>query len=177
MHIKEKKKNHFLGTVGFSSLNSHSLKEQSRRDDMESLAYLIIYLKSGKLPWHGVPRCETRLERYNMIVKKKFETKPEELITQDMPYELYLFYQYCKDLSFDQRPDYGYLHRLLRDLIYSESFQFVIAFQWLVPDQQHYKQAKTSNDSGRALNRRMGSVEGLGASAGLTQNRRPFQRQ
>jgi hypothetical protein len=101
---------------------------------MESLAYLIIYLKSGKLPWHGVPRCENRLERYNMIVKKKFETKPEELITQDMPYELYLFYQYCKDLAFDQRPDYGYLHRLLRDLIYSESFQFVIAFQWLVPD-------------------------------------------
>ena len=66
--------------------------------------------------------------------KKKFETKPEELITQDMPYELYLFYQYCKDLAFDQRPDYGYLYLLLPELIYSESFQFVIAFQWLVPD-------------------------------------------
>ena len=92
MHIKERKKNHFLGTVGFSSLNSHSLKEQSRRDDLESLAYLMIDLKAGKLPWHGLPRCENRLERYNLIVKKKFETKPEELITSDMPYEFYLFY-------------------------------------------------------------------------------------
>jgi len=36
--------------------------------------------------------CESKLERYNLIVKKKFETKPEELITQDMPYEFYLFY-------------------------------------------------------------------------------------
>lgn len=80
-HIKERKKTHFLGTVGFSSLNSHLLKEQSRRDDLEALAYVMIYLKSGKLPWHGVSRCENRLERYNLIVKKKFETKPEDLIT------------------------------------------------------------------------------------------------
>ena len=43
-HIEERKKSHFLGTVGFSSINSHLLKEQSRRDDLEGLVYVLIYL-------------------------------------------------------------------------------------------------------------------------------------
>jgi hypothetical protein len=123
---------------------------------------VMIYLRSGKLPWHGIPRGGDRLERYNAVVKKKFETKPEELITADMPYEFYLFYQYCRDLAFDQRPDYGYLHRLLRDLIYAESFEYMIAFQWVVEEQlistSLPKSAKSSLDgSGRALGRRLAS--------------------
>ena len=84
-HIEERKKSHFLGTVGFSSINSHLLKEQSRRDDLEGLAYVLIYLQKGKLPWHGFPPCKDRVMRYNQIVKKKFETRPSDLITRDMP--------------------------------------------------------------------------------------------
>lgn len=84
-HISERKKSHFVGTVGFSSLNSHLLKEQSRRDDLEGLAYIMIYLMTGKLPWHGFPPHKDRHYRYNQIVKKKFQTKPEDLITSDMP--------------------------------------------------------------------------------------------
>lgn len=84
-HISERKKTTFVGTVGFSSLNSHLLKEQSRRDDLEGLAYIMIYLMTGKLPWHGFPPHKDRVYRYNQIVKKKFETKPEDLITSDMP--------------------------------------------------------------------------------------------
>ena len=84
-HITERKKTHFIGTVGFSSLNSHLLKEQSRRDDLEGLAYIMIYLMTGKLPWHGFPPNKDRHFRYNQIVKKKFETRPEDLITSDMP--------------------------------------------------------------------------------------------
>lgn len=67
-------------------------------------------------------------------MKKKFETKPEDLITSDMPSEFFLFYQYCKELSFEQDPDYGYLHRLMRDLIFAESFNYAMAFQWLCPE-------------------------------------------
>jgi len=64
-HIPEIKKTHFVGTVGFSSLNSHLLKEQSRRDDLEGLAYIMIYLMAGKLPWHGFPAYKDRIYRYN----------------------------------------------------------------------------------------------------------------
>ena len=81
---------------------------------------------TGKLPWHGFPPQKDRHARYNQIVKKKFETKPEDLITSDMPAEFFMFYSYCRELEFDQTPDYAYLHRLLRDLIYAESFNYAI---------------------------------------------------
>ena len=80
-HVGEGQRSNFVGTAGFSSLNSHMLKEQSRRDDLEALAYVMIYLRVGQLPWHRLPGARTCQQRYNMIVKKKFATKPEDLIT------------------------------------------------------------------------------------------------
>lgn len=50
--------------------------------------------------------------------------------------EFFLFYQYCRELEFEEKPDYGYLHRLLRDLIFAESFNYAMAFQWLIEKQQ-----------------------------------------
>ena len=55
-HIPQRKKTHFVGTASFSSRNSHELLEQSRRDDLESLANIMVYLKKGKLPWFGLLR-------------------------------------------------------------------------------------------------------------------------
>ena len=46
---------------------------------------MMIYLKKGKLPWHGLPPMKDRRARYDQIVKKKFETKVEDLITRDLP--------------------------------------------------------------------------------------------
>ena len=54
-----------------------------------------------------------------------------------MPSEFFLFYHYCRGLEFEQQPDYGYLHRLLRDVIYAESFNYAMTFQWLVDKQMH----------------------------------------
>ena len=81
-----------------------------------------------------------------MVVQKKFNTSIEEIIKQDMPckffqpskiaVEFQMFYQYCRELGFDQKPDYGYLHRLLRDLIYIESYNYMICFEWLVKKQE-----------------------------------------
>jgi hypothetical protein len=45
-----------------------------------------------------------------------------------MPEDFFLFYAYCRNLKFDQDPDYGYLHRVLRDLICIESFNHVLTF-------------------------------------------------
>lgn len=53
-HIQESKARHFVGTAGFSSLNSHFLIEQTRRDDLEGLAYSLLYMRGGRLPWHNI---------------------------------------------------------------------------------------------------------------------------
>jgi len=84
-HIVESKAKHFVGTAGFSSLNSHSLIEQTRWDDLEGLAYILLYLRGGPLPWHKLTATGSRHDRYNMVVQKKFNTSIEEIIKQDMP--------------------------------------------------------------------------------------------
>lgn len=53
-----------------------------------------------------------------------------------MPFEFQMFYQYCRELKFDETPDYGYLHNLLGDLTYQEAFNYVTAFQWNVEKQE-----------------------------------------
>jgi len=51
LHIPYKKKQHFVGTASFSSIKAHEMMEQSRRDDLECLANVMVYLKKGRLPW------------------------------------------------------------------------------------------------------------------------------
>ena len=52
--------------------------EQSRRDDMEALGYIMIYLLTGTLPWQGL-RAKTKAQKYEKISEKKLSTTVEEL--------------------------------------------------------------------------------------------------
>ena len=81
-----------------------------------------------------------RIEKYNIITEKKMNTSIESLCSNlpsnlsfnnHFKVEYALFYNYCRCLEFAQAPDYGYLWRLLRDLIYKESFKHQIMFQWI----------------------------------------------
>jgi casein kinase I family protein HRR25 len=74
---QENKDRNFVGTAGFSSINSHNHVEQSRRDDLESLAYIMLYLFGGPLPWHNIGTDCDRETRYRMIVEKKQEVTLE----------------------------------------------------------------------------------------------------
>lgn len=58
-----------------------------------------------------------------------------------------MFYQHCRELSFAQTPDYAYLHRLLRDLIYVESYTHMLAFEWLVKKQEFRPKISVSSST------------------------------
>jgi len=96
------------------------------------------YLLVGSLPWQGIQGGKDKIEKYNLITQKKRQTKIGDLceaLPSNVKVEYALFYNYCRDLEFKETPDYGYLRRLLRDMIYKESFTQVIAFEWLIrPD-------------------------------------------
>ena len=66
VHIPLSDGHSLIGTPRYASVNSHMGLEQSRRDDLESLVYVIVYLLNGSLPWCGLD-YETRQEKYVKI--------------------------------------------------------------------------------------------------------------
>lgn len=84
--------------------------EQSRRDDLESLGYVLLYFLRGKLPWQGL-RAETKKEKYARIMEYKMEITFSRLC-QGYPEEFLFYFDYCHSLEFDETPDYDYLRNL-----------------------------------------------------------------
>jgi len=81
----------------------HAGIENSRRDDLECIGYLLVYFLKGKLPWQSI-NIEKK-QKANVIAKKKFDTKIDELC-QGCPDEFAKFFKYIQTLQFTQKPDY-----------------------------------------------------------------------
>ena len=62
-----KKHGGLIGTARFASINAHLCFEQSRRDDLIALGYLIVYLAKGKLPWQKV-KAKNKQRKYEKIL-------------------------------------------------------------------------------------------------------------
>jgi intein/homing endonuclease len=72
--------------------------EQSRRDDIESIGYVMMYLLRGVLPWMSMKAKDTKT-KYKMIMEKKIST-PAEFLVKGFPNELAVFINYAKGLKF-----------------------------------------------------------------------------
>lgn len=77
-HLQYCENKKFLGTARYASINTHLGIEQSRRDDIESLAYMLLYLIKGALPWQGMKVSQSK-SKYNAIMKKKIEASIDHL--------------------------------------------------------------------------------------------------
>lgn len=116
------------GTARYASLNTHLGIEQSRRDDMESIGYMFIYLLKGSLPWQGM-QATNRKSKYDVIAQKKASIPIPELC-KDLPKEFEIYMDYVRTLFFDQKPDYDYLRSLFRGLFNRNGFVYDYKFDW-----------------------------------------------
>ena len=102
-----------VGTVRYASVNSLLGTEQSRRDDLESVAYMLIYLLKGKLPWQGLI-TKRKEDKYLKVLEKKRELSPKELC-MGLPLQIERFLIYVKSLQYEEQPNYQMMVDLLKE--------------------------------------------------------------
>ena len=118
IHIPYRENKNLTGTARYASINTHLGIEQSRRDDIESLGYVLMYFLRGSLPWQGL-KAATKKQKYEKISESKRATRVE-VLCKGFPKEFATYFQDCRLLRFDNKPNYSYLRKLLRDLFARE---------------------------------------------------------
>uniref|UniRef100_A0A0A9WZ79 non-specific serine/threonine protein kinase n=1 Tax=Lygus hesperus TaxID=30085 RepID=A0A0A9WZ79_LYGHE len=127
-HIPYRENKNLTGTARYASINTHLGIEQSRRDDLESLGYVLMYFNRGSLPWQGL-KAATKRQKYERISEKKMSSPIDELC-KGYPAEFALYLNYCRSLRFEERPDYSYLRQMFRTLFHRELFTYDYVFDW-----------------------------------------------
>eukprot|EP00929_Paragymnodinium_shiwhaense_P079522 TRINITY_DN41413_c0_g1_i1.p1 TRINITY_DN41413_c0_g1~~TRINITY_DN41413_c0_g1_i1.p1 ORF type:complete len:333 (+),score=39.68 TRINITY_DN41413_c0_g1_i1:46-1044(+) len=127
-HIPFRDGKSLTGTARYCSIGTHMGFEQSRRDDLEAVGYILVYLARGKLPWQGL-KAVSRKEKYDKIAESK-ATCPVEELCNGCPEEFSVYAEYCRRMSFDCRPDYAFLRRLFKDIFMRQGFRNDGIFDW-----------------------------------------------
>lgn len=145
-HIKYRNQVSFAGTVRYASINAHKGIQQTRRDDLEAIGHMLLYLLRGSLPWSGMSGKTE--EKYRKIRAKK-ETMPLDELCAGFPDEFKTYLRDVRKLGFRERPNYAGLRQLFSTLRSSLELQDH-DFEWL-------------------QGRRLGTLEPLLPQANLTQ--------
>ena len=111
-HVKFKNNHKLNGTARFASVYALEGYELSRRDDLESLCYVLIYLLKGNLPWTRL-KNKNKYEKYKLILTMKKKMSEDILVGDTNNPEFIDFVKYCRGLKFEETPDYDYLRGLM----------------------------------------------------------------
>ena len=111
-HIPYREGRPFNGTARYASINAHLGLEQSRRDDLMSIGYILVYFLKGILPWQGIKGKD----KINKLIQKKIQIS-NDVLCNGLPNEFLHFLNYCKNLKFEERPDYEFLKGLFGKLL------------------------------------------------------------
>ena len=129
-HVQFRLTKKFTGTARYASLNSIRGSEQSRRDDLEAIGYMLLYFfNGGKLPWQGVS-CKQKAEKYVKIYTMKKNLNLDEFC-KNMPREIIYFMNYTRGLEFEQKPDYNYLRSLFENVLKENRTTNDLHFSWI----------------------------------------------
>ena len=123
------KKKKMTGTARYASIHALEEMELSRRDDLESMAYVLLYFLRGSLPWQGI-KIKEKENRLKKILAKKKETTSDELC-ENLPEEFKYLVDYARNLGYTENPDYEKLRQNFLILVKEKmccNFDFV--YDW-----------------------------------------------
>ncbi|XP_034117973.1 casein kinase I [Drosophila albomicans] len=127
-HIAYNERHELVGTARYASVHAH-FAEQGRRDDLESVGYLLLYFLRGRLPWQGL-NAETRVQKYEKIAESK-STLELSALCAGVPSEFHIYMKYCRGLHFTEQPDYVFLRQLFKKLFRSHFLLYDYLYDWV----------------------------------------------
>lgn len=113
-HVRMRQNFGLIGTARYASVNAHRGLEQSRRDDLEAIGHMLVYLVRGWLPWSGL--IARNIDEKHRKIKDKKENTPLRDLCRGFPKAFETYLAYCRNLSFKARPDYNMLRQLFSDV-------------------------------------------------------------
>lgn len=114
-HIPFRNDKHLTGTARYASIGNHRGLEQSRRDDLESLGYVLLYLLKGSLPWQN-QKGKSRKAKYGKMMEAKKQALQTKSLFVGAPDAFARYFEYVTQLRFEERPDYMMLRNLFKRL-------------------------------------------------------------
>jgi hypothetical protein len=127
-------KKKLTGTARYASINALKGYEQSRRDDLESAGYVLMYFLRGSLPWQGIPG-KNKDERYKKILQKKMDTTAEELC-QGFPKEFEQYIEYTRGMEYEEEPDYEKLREYFTNILEKKNEVFDYIYVWSTEEEK-----------------------------------------
>lgn len=150
-HIQFKLTGYFTGTPRFASINSMKGCEQSRRDDLESIGYVLVYLYKNFLPWQEIP-VKSKMKKIKYVLNKKSKTPLEE-VCRDCPNGFKEYIKYTRKLGFEDEPNYEYLRGLFASILKYDVTSITNQFSWEINNKNKIRQIPVN------LNKRKSSVQ------------------
>lgn len=130
-HIEYWEGRGMIGTPRYWSINAHLGNELSRKDDLESLGYVIIYMLTGGLPWKGTIAANKK-EKSLKILEIKKESITSGILFDGLPGEFKEYFDIVLKLKFSETPNYNKLRRIMKELFLNRGFDY--NFDWQLSD-------------------------------------------
>ena len=142
-HIKYVENKDLTGTARYASLAALKGIEQSRRDDLEALGYVWMYLLRGDLPWMGLD-AHNRRQKYERICQAKERTTFESLCA-GFPEEFVRYFYTVRQMRFIEEPKYGHFRKMFRKLFLRLGYTYDYVYDWSKPNQNNNMKVQKSN--------------------------------
>jgi serine/threonine protein kinase len=126
-HIGYREDKHLTGTPRYASINNHEGKEQSRRDDLESLMYVLLYFAKGSLPWQGLE--QSKKSKYGKVRTVKKNTSTAKLCA-GLPPEFESAFTHIRALKFEDTPNYELLKNSFMSVCTAMNIQRDGMYDW-----------------------------------------------
>uniref|UniRef100_A0A6C0IFU6 non-specific serine/threonine protein kinase n=1 Tax=viral metagenome TaxID=1070528 RepID=A0A6C0IFU6_9ZZZZ len=104
-HMEMKKTSSLIGTPTYASVNAHNFMELSRRDDLESLGYMLIYFYLGQLDWQKIDSSD------HTLIK---EMKANVIYNSKIPPILIEYIKFVRSIEFEEKPYYHKLFEIFK---------------------------------------------------------------